>query len=219
MGIIHYAANYEEKRQQVLEVELPKYIEDNYKQHGDGDDDDDDGSDDDDDDGSNDYGFDPGSKIASKTESATERYAPLLKALGNCPSLNLGFHTKIQKDWCFCPFGYKMKIWRKTYGLDIPNQFLCSQKGDKNASKRFFPHGLIQHLQNKHDHYHAIVYKYLECLYTDYTVKGFRHKYFYPTNSEEYTSIEDAENHQQKETTKAPPHSHLVTSQPKNKNQ
>jgi hypothetical protein len=211
MGIIHYAANYEEKRQQVLEVELPKYIEDNYKQHGDGDDDDDDGSDDDDDDdGSDDYGFDPGSKIATKTESATERYAPLLKALGNCPSLNLGFHTKVQKDWCFCPFGYKMKIWRETYGLDIPNRFLCSQQGDKNASKRFGPHGLLQHLQNKRNPYHAIVYKYLECLYKDYNGKGYNHKAFYSPNSPKYKEIEEAENHQQKETTKAPPHSQFT---------
>ena len=136
MGIIHYAANYEEKRQQVLEVELPNYIKDNYKQHSDGDDDDDD-------DGSDDYGFDPGSKIATKTASATELYAPFLKALGNCQAFNLGFHTKEKKEWCFCPCGYKMHYWRKLMGCEIPDQFLCSQKGDKNASKRFGPHGLL----------------------------------------------------------------------------
>jgi hypothetical protein len=215
MGIIHYAAKYEEKRQQVLKVELPKYIEDNFKQHSEGDDDDDDRPDDDDDDGSNDYGFDPGHKIVTKTESATNLYAPLLKALGHCPALNLGFHTKVQKNWCFCPFGYKMKTWRGIVKLVIPDEILCSEQGEKNASKRFLPHGLLQHLQKKKDPYHAIVYKYLQCLYKDYNGKGYNHKAFYAPNSKEYKEIEAAENQKQKETTKAPPHSQFtVTTKP-----
>ena len=211
MGIVHYADNYEDKWKLVLEEKLPKYIKDNFgnvKQQDD--------SDDDDSSSPSVGSFDKGFEPVFKTESPTERYAPLLKALGHCPALNLGFHTKEKKNLCFCPFGYKMKNWRKSLQYNIPDESLCSHKGDrKNSTKGFCPYGLLKHLKYKaaHDSNHAIVYKFLECLYEDYTVKGLRHKYFYPTNSNEYKSIEDAEN-QQQDTSTAPHSQFAITTNP-----
>jgi hypothetical protein len=173
IGIVEYADNYEEKLKHALQ-KMPMYVEEKLaekekeKTVGAPDDDDSSGS----------FGLDEGLKPVFKTESPTQRYAPLLKALGKCPALNLGFHTK-GKKLCFCPFGYKMRKWHEKY--NIPNEGLCSGKGDKKGSTQgFLPYGLVSHLRDKavHDMNHAIVLEFLKCLYDNYTVPGHRHKDF-----------------------------------------
>ena len=210
MGEVEYADNYEEKLRDVIDNKLPKYIEDNSAQKKETNVD---SGDDDDQSEISIPEFEPWNKIVYKTESPTEKYAPLLKALGQCPALNLGFHTKEQKRLCFCPFGYKMRIWCEKYGYNIPNQDQCSDRGDKKGSTQgFLPFGLVSHLRNKkdaRDPMHAIVLKFLECLYQGHTAPGYFHKDFYPLNSRDYKLVEkaekeaekDAENGQRKTTT------------------
>ena len=121
----------------------------------------------------------------------------LVRAFSQCPALNLGFHCHPfypggDENWCFCPFGKKMRRWRKKFGIHVERE--CSGK------KRMGPHALIQHMKDKApigrvhvdslQGKHQIAVWYLECLYEGYVIPGYKHLAFYDKCSKEYNEVQ-----------------------------
>jgi hypothetical protein len=132
---------------------------------------------------------DPKSLIKEEMQS----WEWFLKALSQCPALNLGFHCEFLHEnwdkWCCCPLSErKMQPWREKW--NISNCGLCG------SSSRVSPGALLDHLREmvKKDSTgrHWVVLEYLEHLYEDYRVTGKKHEAFYPPGSVDHIKVSAA---------------------------
>ena len=135
------------------------------------------------------------------TTTSTE-HLQLVRALSQCPALNLGFHChpfypEGDQNWCCCPFGKKMRRWRMEFGIHVERE--CSGKA---SEKRVEPHALLHHIKDKASTgradvdsvqgKHQILSRYLECLYENYVIRGYKHLAFYDKLSKEYNVVQKA---------------------------
>ena len=132
--------------------------------------------------------------VSTTTSTIPPDQENLVKALAQCPAMNLGFHRHPvfpggDEEWCCCPFGRKMKEWRKQWKIQVSEE--CTGNASK---KRVGPSALLQHMKAKaSDKNHLIAHKFLTVLYANYVIQDYQHLAFYDKGTRDYKKVEEAQ--------------------------